>query len=366
MNILSNYFIMNRIIKTTGCIMIMLTTVCEPMYCNAIETNNCIGEIHAQQSKIDGETMRCQADSFLRAMPSDLQHRQTLAILKAIDGDNSDLESVRNARNSAPSISDNVNKQMLASGLWLYEPKEENDSPLPLLIYLHGGGWTIGSPNSCGRFCNAMAASGKMKVIAVDYRLAPEHPFPAGLEDCTDAVKYAVSHATELGIDPERISVGGDSSGGNLAIATALEEECSGMVESLLLFYPVTKAYDDNSESWQSFGKGYGLDAEIMDAFNSAYTVNADPENLRISVGLCDAKKLGNLPRTLLIAAGRDILRDQGIEFAERVGSDRLTRVEFSEAVHLFITVPGQNKAFSTAVNMSTDFITQPTNCNKQ
>ena len=100
------------------------------------------------------------------------------------------------------------------------------DRPLPLLIYLHGGGWTFGSINSCARFCNAIASSGKIKVLAVDYRLAPEHPYPAGLDDCCDAVEFAIDNATTLGIDADKISVGGDSSGGNLSIATAIR--CNG------------------------------------------------------------------------------------------------------------------------------------------
>ena len=132
---------------------------------------------------------------------------------------------------------------------------------LPQLLYLHGGGWTFGSINSCGRFCDAQAASGKMRVIALDYRLAPEHPYPEGLDDCVSAVNYIIDHAAELHIDANHITIGGDSSGGNLALATALSETCCGKIESLLLFYPVTKAFDDGSESWQQYSKGFGLDA---------------------------------------------------------------------------------------------------------
>ena len=109
-----------------------------------------------------------------------------------------------------------------------------------------------------------------------------------------------------------------------LLLATALSETCCGKIESLLLFYPVTKAFDDGSESWQHYGKGFGLDAEIMEAFNRAYTINADNRCSAISVGLCSDEALNMLPRTLLIAAERDILRDQGLNLAER------TSLEFS------------------------------------
>jgi acetyl esterase len=305
----------------------------------------------------DKESMRMQADRFLEGMPSGMQQRQAAAIRNAIAGDSRDLQSVRNSRNAVPQLSDNVRTVMLAPSLRLYEPIVCPDSKqLPLLIYFHGGGWTFGSLNSCGRFCDAMAASGKMKVLAVDYRLAPEHPFPEGLDDCVDAIEYAVRNSNRLNIDPAHISVGGDSSGGNLAIASVLSDRCAGMIESLVLFYPVTKAFADNSLSWQKYGEGYGLDAEIMDVFNRAYAGDVDPYDERISVGMCDSKMLERIPRTLLVAAGRDILCDQGREFAAKVGS-RLMRIEFPDAVHLFITVPGQDKAFGESVSLATDFI---------
>ena len=300
--------------------------------------------------------MRIQADEFLRNMPSDLQHKQTMAILKAIDGDNKESMAVRNSRNTQPKYSDNVETKMITPTMRLYEPKGSQDQYLPVLLYLHGGGWTFGSINSCGRFCDAMAASGEMRVIALDYRLAPEHPYPEGLNDCITAVNYIIDHATELRIDANHITIGGDSSGGNLALATALSETCRGKIESLLLFYPVTKAFDDGSESWQQYGKGFGLDAEIMNAFNRAYTINADKRCSAISVGLCSDEELNMLPRTLLIATERDILRDQGVALAERMRG-KIQRIEYKGAVHLFITVPGQDMAFDRAVKDAIRYI---------
>ena len=173
------------------------------------------------------------------------------------------------------------------------------------------------------------------------------------------AVNYIIDHAAELHIDANHITIGGDSSGGNLALATALSETCCGKIESLLLFYPVTKAFDDGSESWQQYSKGFGLDAEIMEAFNRAYTINADNRCSAISVGLCSDEELNMLPRTLLIAAERDILRDQGLNLAERM-CGKIQRIEYKGAVHLFITVPGQKTAFDRAVKDAIGFI-----CNK-
>ena len=300
--------------------------------------------------------MRIQADKFLRNMPAGLQHKQTLAITRAMDGDNKELMAVRNSRNAPPKYSDHVETRMITPAMRLYEPKGSQGQRLPALLYLHGGGWTFGSINSCGRFCDALAASGKMRVIALDYRLAPEHPYPEGLNDCTAAVNYIIAHAAELHIDASHITIGGDSSGGNLALATALSESCRGKIESLLLFYPVTMAFDDGSESWKKYGKGFGLDAEIMEAFNRAYTINADNRSPAISVGLCSDEDLNMLPRTLLIAAERDILRDQGLNLSRRMGG-KIRRIEYKGAVHLFITVPGQDRAFDRAVKDTIRFI---------
>lgn len=300
--------------------------------------------------------MRVEADRFLANLPQDLQHRQTLAVRRAIGGDCSDLEAVRHSRNAVAPVSDNVAVRMLSPTLRLYEPKGCTGRKLPLLVYLHGGGWTFGSLNSCARYCDAMVADGGMKVVAVDYRLAPEHPFPAGLDDCVAALDFVFARAEELGADTARISVGGDSSGGNLALATSLSEECRGRICSLVLFYPVTKAFCDNSVSWKSYAEGFGLDAELMQAFNDAYCVHSNPRDKRISIGLCDDTTLAKLPPTLLVAAGRDILCCQGMDLAARL-PHVVTRVEFKDAVHLFITVPGQETAFWRSVRLSHDFL---------
>ncbi|MDE6587849.1 MAG: alpha/beta hydrolase [Paramuribaculum sp.] len=320
----------------------------------AAALSSCQGTRHL--SRVDNRLMRQEADSFLAGMPADLQRRQADAVRKAIEGDTEALHAVRASRNGEPEMSGNVTARMLTDRLRIYEAAGGTDTPLPALVYLHGGGWTFGSLNSCARFCDAVAASGDVKVIAVDYRLAPENPYPAGLDDCVEALRYVSRNAAALGIDPRRIAIGGDSSGGNLAVATALAPECRGMAEALVLFYPVTKAYADGSRSWADFGSGYGLDAEIMEEFNRAYLAGSDAANPAVSVALGSDVELAALPRTLLVAAGRDILCDQGREFAARLGS-RATRVEFPEAVHLFITVPGQERAFRKSAELTVSFL---------
>ena len=299
-----------------------------------------------------------QADEFCASIPTEVRRIQADAVNAAADGNLDGLMAVRAGRNAPFTPSDGVRMTAVTDVLRLYEPTDANGGAMPLLIYLHGGGWAMGSLNSCARYCDAMAATGRMKVLAVEYRLAPEFPYPAALTDCIAAVNYAVEHADKLGIDPARISVGGDSAGGNLSIATALAPECAGKIASLVLFYPVTKSFADGSESWSTYADGYGLDAALMDAFNRAYIGTVPADNAGVNVGLCDQELLATLPPALLVAAGRDILCDQGREFASLLQSDRITRIEFPGAVHLFITVPGQDEAFRAAVQMSADFVT--------
>lgn len=298
---------------------------------------------------------REQADEFLKNRVANVQEEQTLAILRAIEGDTDALDKVRSSRNAAYTAHENVEVAEIGDGLRLYRPRQPQDDELPLLVYLHGGGWTIGSLNSCAGFCAGLAATGSAAVLAVDYALAPEHPFPEGLNDCTKAVETALAYGRQWGCTGG-VSVGGDSSGGNLAIATALRLKGRG-IRSLVLFYPVTRAYPDGSQSWEDYGDGFGLDSRLMEAFNNAYTDEA--HNKLVSVGDADDGDLASLPPTLLVAAERDILRDQGEAFASRLESlgVEVTREEIPGAVHLFITVPGQPSAFSRALQLTARFL---------
>lgn len=328
--------------------------------------------LHAQLlTDTDSILMRQEADGFLRLMPSGLQNGQLHAVVSAIAGEPSELERVRNSRNSVSPISENVRTRDFqiegAAGgkisLRLYYPKDLDSQDLPLLVYFHGGGWTFGSINSCSRFCDAVASLGNTAVLAVDYSLAPERPFPDGLNDCIAAVDYAFAHSAELGIDPKRISVGGDSSGGNLALAAALTRSHSAPpLRSLVLFYPVVRAESDDSESWHRYGSGYGLDSALMDAFNKAYLCNGvSSDDYRVSPAYASDERLTGLPPVLMIGAERDILTSQGQEFAARLhklGID-ITHIILPGTVHLFITVAGQERAFDKSVELTVSFLNQ-------
>ena len=218
----------------------------------------------------------------------------------------------------------------------------------------------LGGIGSCARFCAELAAAGHVLVLAADYRLAPEHPFPQGLDDCMRAVETALRRASEWGGSPERVSVGGDSSGGNLALAVALCRRAEGLppLRSLVLFYPVVTARADGSASWKRYGQGAALDGTLMETFSLAYASGREEFPLVSPAAASDAE-LAGLPPLLLVAAGRDILRDQGEAFAERLLrlGVAVRREELAGAVHLFVTVPGQERAFRRAVALAREFL---------
>lgn len=234
------------------------------------------------------------------------------------------------------------------------------DSARPLLVYFHGGGWTFGSINSCSRFCGELVAQADIAVLAVDYALAPKAPFPHGLNDCIDAVRFAKQHAKEWDSASHLVSAGGDSAGGNLAVATTLSLLASDSIplHSLVLFYPITLTYTDHSESWQHFGSGFALDSELMEAFNQAYAPQNAHHHL-ISVAHAPDELLSQLPPILLIAAERDILCSQGRDFSHRLTQlgVNISRYELPATVHLFITVPGQPLAFNHALSLTASFL---------
>ncbi|HET7590593.1 MAG TPA: alpha/beta hydrolase [Solirubrobacterales bacterium] len=192
-------------------------------------------------------------------------------------------------------------------------------SSAPLLVYFHGGGWVIGDLDTHDDPCRFLAAHSGARVLSVDYRLAPEHPFPAAPEDAFTAFAWATEHAEQLGADPQRIGVGGDSAGGNLAAAACLAARDDGGPSPAmqLLIYPVTETAG-TAASRQTFSEGFMLTRADMDWFEERYLppgVNrGDPR-----VALLNAADLAGLPPAYVATAGFDPLRDEGEEFARRL-----------------------------------------------
>ncbi len=191
--------------------------------------------------------------------------------------------------------------------------------PGPLLVYYHGGGWVIGDLETHDAPCRFLAANSGVRVLAIDYRLAPEHPFPAAAEDAHAAYAWVAANAAELGADPARIAVGGDSAGANLAAVASLLARDAGLpVPAMqLLIYPVTVA-DEELPSRHICGDGFLLTRPDMDFFEDNYLpAGADRSDPRISILRAD--DLGGLPPAYLAIAGFDPLRDEGVAFARRL-----------------------------------------------
>jgi acetyl esterase len=187
----------------------------------------------------------------------------------------------------------------------------------PLLVYFHGGGFVVGSLASHAQLCKFVARQAKCKVLAVDYRLAPEHPFPAAVDDAVTAFRWAVGNAESLGVSPARVVVGGDSAGGNASVVVCLDTAGDAIrPRGAWLLYPVT---DTDFEAWPShrtFAEGPLLSAACVQDMFTRYVDSAHAKDSRVAVLHADG--LGALPPTYLATAGMDPLRDQGEAFAER------------------------------------------------
>lgn len=301
--------------------------------------------------------MQKEETAFLANMKPGLQHTQMLAVRDAMKGDYSALEQIRQSRNQAPVLPETVVSKYVTPDICLFYPVNATERKRPLLLYLHGGGWCFGSINSCACFCAALAEAGDCCVAALNYRLAPKYPFPIPLDDCKQAFDYLKQHAEEWGCDSSRISIGGDSAGGNLALAASMS--LTG-VHKVIPIYPVTKLFTEVTSSWKEYAQGYGDDAELLEAFNEAYS-SGDSGNPLVSVGLVSDEALTELPPVLIISAGHDILFDQTAEFTRRLQhlGHPLSYHVFPTATHLFITVPGQPAAFQESVRIVSRFLNE-------
>ena len=201
----------------------------------------------------------------------------------------------------------------------LYVPLKPMAAPPPLLVFFHGGGWVIGDLETHDGPCRFVAANAGASVLAVDYRLAPEHPFPAAAEDALAAYLWASENAVQIGCDPARIGVIGDSAGANLAAVTCLlaRDEGAPVPAMQLLIYPVTECGEE-MPSRRTFGDGFLLTRPDMDFFERNYLpAGTDRSDPRVSV--LQAGDLSGLPPAYVAVAGFDPLRDEGVAYAERL-----------------------------------------------
>ncbi len=236
----------------------------------------------------------------------------------------------------------------------LYVPRSRAGSAgsSPLLVFLHGGGLMYGDLDSHDASCRLIAERADARVLAVDYRLAPEHPYPAAVEDSWAAYSWAVGNADRLGADPDRIGVGGDSAGGYLSAVVALRAAQQGVAcRFQLLVYPVTNMAD-SSASRRTYRQGFYLTEGFIDLSVECYlSGGGDPRDPEVSVAFTEELPAGLAP-ALVVTAGFDPLRDEGEAWARRL-ADAGVGVElrrYPELVHGFFNVVGVGSSQRAAV----------------
>lgn len=233
----------------------------------------------------------------------------------------------------------------------IYRP--DGPAQLPALVWFHGGGWVLGSIESHDHLCRAIAARTPCCVVSLDYRLAPEHPFPAAVADAWTALRWTFDRAGELGIDATRIAVGGDSAGGNLAAVTALRARAEGLPLALqVLVYPVTDA-DFESESYRVHGNGLNLTREKMRWYWSAYLAGAD--GLDPDASPLRAGDLAGVAPALLQTSEYDPLCSEAEAYGERLAQAGVARTvtRYEGTIHGFVQMP----AFTSAAHDALDEI---------
>jgi len=228
----------------------------------------------------------------------------------------------------------------------------------PLLIYYHGGGWVIVDLDTHDDICRKLARDAHCSMIAVDYRLAPEHPAPAALDDCIVATQWIFANAKSLGIDATRIAIGGDSAGGNLAALVAMHADAKPVFQ--LLVYPAVDARM-GQPSHKDNAQGYLLTADSMKWFLNHYLQGDEKKKLdpKVSPLLSSDEMLKKSPPTLVITAEFDPLRDEGEEYATKLASLGVTTstVRFHGQIHAFFGMSELLDDAAAAIALSASYL---------
>ena len=287
---------------------------------------------------------------FLSARPAGAQEETAQAVRDAL---NDNFEALKKVR--AGMLQDTLqpagvrveNSRVGDRRIRFYYPAAEPGKTI--VLYLHGGGWTLGGLEGSARFCGDLAKFSGLDVATLDYRLAPEHRAPAALEDVLAAIRML----RERGY--RRIYLAGDSAGGNLAASAAWKER--SVIAGVILYYPVVLAKNDRSDSWRKYGTGFGLDGILMEAFNESYAPGALADDPVVSPLL--AEEFALYPETLIVAAECDVLHDQGKAFAELLKKNGVpaTHRTVPGTIHAFMTYPGMENAYQEGVRLATEFL---------
>ncbi|MGI5271405.1 alpha/beta hydrolase [Nonomuraea sp. CA-218870] len=278
-----------------------------------------------------------QARAYVAAYPSDLGvdpaalDLERIREMRAVDG----LASQRGPLTQLPSVRDET-----AEGvpIRIYRA-DRGDGPLPVVVYFHGGGFVFGSVRRNDALGRDLAIRTGAVVVSVDYRLAPEHPFPAAADDAWTVVRDVFARPAFYQCDG-KVAVVGDSAGGNLAAVVAWQARDAGLrLAHQVLIYPVLDARMD-TPSYREFANGYGLDAAEMAWFLRQYAGDADPADPRLSPARLASA--AGLPPATVLTAECDVLRDEGERYAARLAEEGVPvdLRRFDGAVHSFFGLP--------------------------
>ncbi len=240
--------------------------------------------------------------------------------------------------------------------LRIYRPRGDVSAPRPIVVFLHGGGWTIGTAEAYDPIAKHIAEGAGAIVVSVDYRLAPEHPFPVPYDECWAALQWVVAHAVELDGDAARVAVMGDSAGGNLSAVLAQRARAEGGPALVLqvLVYPATD-FDLDRPSYKENASGYFLERSTMEYFWSCYAGGrVDATDPRLSP--LRAADLSGLAPVVVITAELDPLRDEGEAYAEalRGAGVAVEHVRYDGMIHGFFMMPAMIDAGQRALDQTT------------
>jgi acetyl esterase len=297
-------------------------------------------------------------DPQLQAMRDQREHENALPLytMSLTEARAADLASIRASGGEPEPVHEITNLTIPGPGgelaLRLYRPA--GSRPQPVLLYFFGGGWVLGTIDTADGVSRRLANSSGALVAVAGYRLAPEHPFPAAVEDCYAAVCWVAGHAAEIGADPARLAVGGDSAGGNLAAGVALRARGGGpALAGQILVYPNTDQLADD-ESMRSADDPFLFNRHSVAWYRQHYLANPGDAASPLASPL-RAQSLGGLPPALVITAEYDPLRDQGEAYARRLAADgvqvELTR--YPGMAHGFFTMIGTVDASRAAIEQA-------------
>jgi acetyl esterase len=267
----------------------------------------------------------------MTAMPLDPQVQDYLTKLAALGLDPMAALSPRTARammeaetrtlGESPAVGRVVDRSIPgpAGEIRIRITAPEGDGPFPALVYFHGGGWVVGSIATHDALARSITSAAHLAVVSVDYRLAPEHRYPAAVEDAFAATAWVAANGASVGIDPARIGVAGDSAGGNLAAVVALMARDQGgpRLAYQLLIYPITND-DLDTPSYRDYSTGYMLTREAMKWYWDQYVQDVS-KRAEPYVSPLRALDLSGLPPALVVTAEYDVLRDEGEAYAARL-----------------------------------------------